>query len=123
MDANLLSLSVDARSRIEGNGMTHRRSAVAAILGFLVAVAVAEPTFAQHSEAPRCQQPPSNLQSNPALLRVFMSLASKSETIRRQCAAIADAPDVRVVLQYRAHPQTFARAHSTIERYRRRLVR
>jgi hypothetical protein len=103
--------------------MALRRSAAAAILGFLVAVAVAEPTFAQQSEVLRCQQPPANLESNSALMRVFMSLASQSETIRRQCAAIADAPDVRIVLRYGPRPQAFTRARSTIERHRGRLVR
>lgn len=103
--------------------MSHRRPAVAAVLGFLVAVVFAVSTAAQQPEALQCPAPPANIESHAALMKVFMSLVAKSATIRRQCAAIARASDVRVLLQYAPRARPFARAHSTIERYHGRLVR
>ena len=52
-----------------------------------------------------------------------MSFVAQSPTMRRQCAAIADAPHVRVVLQYAPSPSTFSRALSTINRYEAGFVR
>lgn len=43
--------------------------------------------------------------------------------MRRQCAAIADAPYVRVVLRLASRPRPFTRAHSTIQRYEAGFVR
>jgi hypothetical protein len=106
-----------------GSDVSHRRSAVAAILGFLVVTAFAVPARAQQPETPQCQHWPANLETSPALIRYFMSLVPKSATLRRQCAAIADAPDVRVVLRYAPRPPASLRAHSTIERHQGRLVR
>ncbi|MGH9237380.1 MAG: hypothetical protein ACRD3G_05000 [Vicinamibacterales bacterium] len=103
--------------------MAHRRSAVAAILGFLIAASIAVPAFAQQGEIPSCLQPPSNVRGDDALIRLFMSFVARSATMRRQCAAIAGAPHVRVVLRVASRPPTFSRAVSTITRYEAGLVR
>lgn len=103
--------------------MAHRRSAVAAILGFLTAASIAVPAFAQEGENFPCPQAPSNVRGDAALIRLFMSFVARSATMRRQCAVIAGASHVRVVLKYTARLPAFSRALSTIERYEAGFVR
>ena len=102
--------------------MAHRRLAVAAIL-LLIAVRFVVPAYAQQGELLPCQRPPSNVRGDAALIRLFMSFVAQSSTMRRQCAVIADAPHVRVVLRSASHPRPFTRAHSTIQRYDTGFVR
>ena len=103
--------------------MAHRRSAVAAILGFLTAVSITVPAFAQQGETLPCVQPPSNVRGDAALIRLFMSFVARSATMRRQCETIAGAPHVRVVLRFASRLPAFSRALSTIDRYEAGLVR
>jgi hypothetical protein len=78
---------------------------------------------APQSESLPCQRVPSNVRGDARLIRLFMSFVAQSPTMRRQCAAIADAPHVRVVLKYAPSRPTFSRALSTIKRYEAGFVR
>jgi hypothetical protein len=101
----------------------HRQSTVAAILVFLIAGSFTCPTHAQQGEILPCQQPPPNVRGDATVIRQFLSFVVRSPTMRRQCAAIADAPFVRVVLLSASRPHPFTRAHSTIQRYEAGFVR
>jgi hypothetical protein len=120
---NLKSESVDISPGDEGTHVTYRRPAVAAILGFLTAVSIAVPAFAQQGETLPCVQPPSNVRGDAALIRLFMSFVARSATMRRQCETIAGAPRVRVVLRFASRLPAFSLARSTVERYEAGLVR
>jgi hypothetical protein len=57
------------------------------------------------------------------VIRLFLSFVAQSPTMRRQCAAIAKTPYVRVVLRSVSRHHQPTRAQTTIQRYEAGLVR
>jgi hypothetical protein len=47
-----------------------------------------------------CEEPPANVRMNDQLRELFIRLAGQSATLRKQCATIANASHLRVIIQY-----------------------
>src|SRR6187402_2025425 len=70
----------------------------------------------QEGDTPQCVPLPANIEANPRMRRHVESLMAQSATLRHQCARIAAARQVRVVVRYVNPMPAYCRARAHMVR-------